>query len=128
MTALTAMVIDDSRAMRIMLARQLAGFGYEVDDAANGAQALEILAQGGIRDLVVVDWNMPEMNGLQFIEAIRADPRYACMRVLVVTSEAELGRMTSALSAGADEYLMKPFTRESLAGKLELIGLAAASS
>lgn len=124
----TALVVDDSRAMRIMLSRQLIELGYTVDGAANGLEALALLASGGPRNLAVVDWNMPELNGLQFIEAVRADPRYAGMRLLVVTSEAELARMASALAAGADEYLMKPFARESLAGKLELIGLAAPSS
>lgn len=126
--ALTAMVIDDSRAMRIMLGRQLQELGYRVDDAPDGRQALDLLAGSNRRDLVVVDWNMPEMNGLQFILAVRADPRFSGVRLLVVTSESEMTQMTSALAAGADEYLMKPFTRESLAGKLELLGLAAAAT
>lgn len=124
MEPLTAMVIDDSRAMRIMLGRQLQELGYRVDDAPDGRQALGLLADGSGRHLIVVDWNMPEMNGLEFITALRADPRHGTVRLLVVTSESEMTQMTSALAAGADEYLMKPFTRDSLADKLALLGLA----
>lgn len=125
---LTAMVIDDSRAMRIMLTRHLAGFGYSVEGAADGREAMARLSDGRCRHLAVVDWNMPEMNGLQFIEAVRADARFADMRLLVVTSETEMAQMVSALKAGADEYLMKPFTPESLADKLQLLGLGNAGS
>jgi len=71
-----------------------------------------------------VDWNMPEMDGLAFVRAVRAEPRYAGLRLMMVTTENELPRLTSALEAGADEYVMKPFTREVIREKLGLLGVA----
>lgn len=125
MSAPTALVIDDSRAMRMVIGGFLRDLGYIVDEAGQGQEALSLLSRGEPRDIVLVDWNMPVMNGLEFIKAVRSDPRYADTRLLVITSETEVGQMVNALSAGADEYLMKPFTDESLCSKLELLGLLA---
>lgn len=121
--ALKALVIDDSRAMRMVLADLLRGQGFAVDEAGQGEEALALLGQRGACDLALVDWNMPVMNGLEFIRSVRADNRFSGMRLLVITSETEVGQMVNALEAGADEYLMKPFTQESLASKLEMLGL-----
>ena len=73
--------------------------------------------------LALVDWNMPEMSGIELVEAVRADPSFASLRIVMVTTETELSQVTKALEAGADEYLMKPFTRDDVVGKLELLGL-----
>jgi two-component system chemotaxis response regulator CheY len=116
-----AMVVDDSRAVRMILSKNLAELGYQVSAAADGAEALSLL-----RDeiaLVLVDWNMPRMNGLEFVERVRADPRYASVKVMMVTTETEVDQMVRALAAGADEYVMKPFTKEILADKLRVLGL-----
>ena len=119
-----ALVIDDSKSMRLILGRILKAVGFEVREACHGRDALTQLAQHGPVDLALVDWNMPEMNGLEFIQAVRADGAYGAMKVLMVTTEAELTRVEAAIAAGADEYVMKPFTQEILQDKLSMIGLA----
>ncbi len=116
-----AMVVDDSRAVRMVISRDLAELGYEVCAAADGAEALALLRDG--ISLVLVDWNMPRMNGLEFVERLRADPRYASVKVMMVTTETEVEQMLKALAAGADEYVMKPFTKEILVDKLRMLGL-----
>lgn len=118
-----ALLIDDSRAMRMLLGSQVRALGFEVLEAGDGSQALATLRDAGDIEVALVDWNMPVMNGLEFIRAVRAlaDFRHLC--VIVITSETELSQMQAALDAGADEYLMKPFTRDSLGSKLELLGV-----
>lgn len=119
-----ALVIDDSRAMRLLIGDTLRHIGFDVDEAEDGSAAIFRLDDGVRRDVALVDWNMPVMNGLDFIRVVRADPRFSNMRLLVITSETEAGQVVNALAAGADEYLMKPFTRETLISKLEMLGLA----
>jgi two-component system, chemotaxis family, chemotaxis protein CheY len=116
------LVIDDSRAIRAVLRRMLVEMGFEVVEAGNGREALGVLA-GERPDLCLVDWNMPEMDGLSFVEAVRADATYAEMPLLMVTTESEMERVIEALTAGANEYLMKPFTKDALEAKLELLGV-----
>jgi two-component system chemotaxis response regulator CheY len=72
---------------------------------------------------VLVDWNMPEMNGLELVKAIRREDRFRNMAVVMVTTETEPEQMLRALTAGADEYLMKPFQKEGLVDKLRLVGV-----
>lgn len=117
-----ALVVDDSRAIRRIIGRTLDGLGFAVTEAVDGLDGLVRLAESDAQ-VVLVDWNMPEMGGLEFIRAVRADPDRAEVRLVVVTSEAELGHMVEALEAGADEYLMKPFTPAALSDKLALLGL-----
>ncbi len=121
-----AMVVDDSRAMRLILRKTLDELGYEVSQAANGREALELLE----RDpepvgLVLVDWNMPEMNGIELVRRMRAHPRFTSVRLVMVTTETQTEQMVEALEAGADEYIMKPFTSEVIVEKLRMLGLAA---
>ena len=116
------LVIDDSRAIRAVLRRMLVEMGFEVIEAGNGREALTTLA-GERPDLCLVDWNMPEMDGLAFVEAVRADASFAEMPLLMVTTESEMERVIEALTAGANEYLMKPFTKDALEAKLELLGV-----
>jgi two-component system chemotaxis response regulator CheY len=118
-----ALVIDDSRAIRLILGRTLRDLGFEVAEAGNGHEGLAQLDAGLVPDLFLVDWNMPEMSGIEFVTAVREPPYASSARVLMVTTETEIPQMVRALEAGADEYLMKPFTRESLVEKLELLGL-----
>jgi two-component system chemotaxis response regulator CheY len=73
--------------------------------------------------VILVDWNMPEMNGLDFVKTIRADPRYSEVPLMMVTTETEIEQMYRALEAGANEYVMKPFTDEVIADKLRLLGV-----
>ena len=120
----TALVIDDSRAMRMILGRMLNRFGYEVCSAANGREALNMI-DGQSLDLsvILVDWYMPEMNGLEFVKAIRSDPRLGDVPLLMVFTDSEIDQIHPALAAGADEYVLKPFTDRAIAEKLRLLGV-----
>ena len=118
-----ALVIDDSRAMRRIVTGILTGLGYEVRDAGHGREGLDVLDEGWIPDLVCVDWNMPVMDGLQFVSAVRSNPAYRSMTIMMVTSESEHTQIVRALAAGAHEYVIKPFTADAIRDKLALLGL-----
>ena len=118
-----ALVVDDSRAMRKIIAGALRKLGYETTEAADGAQALVALQNGPLPDLATVDWNMPVMDGLTFVTQVRANREYRALTLMMVTTEAEHGQIVRALAAGAHEYLIKPFTVEALEEKLALLGL-----
>jgi two-component system chemotaxis response regulator CheY len=121
-----AIVIDDSSAMRMILCRIVTKLGFEVDEAVDGRDALDKLnAAEQVPDVALIDWNMPEMNGLEFIQAVRSDPRYSRLTLLMVTTESEQSQIVRALAAGAHEYLIKPFTPDAVAEKLEILGLTA---
>ena len=118
-----AMVVDDSRAMRMILRRSLERFGFEVAQAGNGKEALEQLHAGNSSvSLFLVDWNMPEMNGLEFVKNLRAEPQFDAVPVMMVTTETEAEQISTALEAGANEYVIKPFTDETIEDKLRLLG------
>ncbi len=118
-----ALVIDDSRAMRRIVSSILTGFGYEVRDAGHGGEALDVLNEGWVPDLATIDWNMPVMDGLQFVSAVRANPAWRALTLMMVTSESEQGQIVRALAAGAHEYVIKPFTADALRDKLALLGM-----
>ena len=118
-----AMVIDDSKAIRRIIGKILKDLGFEVFEAGHGKEALDKLGEIGVLDLALVDWNMPEMNGYELLCTIRADAKYNDLCVMMVTTESEISQMAKALEAGANEYLMKPFTKEMIAEKLEILGL-----
>ena len=118
-----ALVIDDSKAMRSILKRILKDLGFEVFEAANGQEGLERLAKVGAPDLALVDWNMPEMNGLEFVRAVRSDPAYNNLRLMMVTTETEPECVAAALEAGANEYIMKPFPKDAFIEKLTMLGI-----
>ena len=119
-----ALIVDDSRAMRTILRGTLRAQGFEVFEAGDGRQALDELKRVGSLDLALVDWNMPVMNGYDLICAVRSQRQYDRMSIMMVTTESEASQMQRALSAGANEYVMKPFTPEVLKEKLLLLGLA----
>ena len=119
-----ALVIDDSKAMRCLLGRMLQGFGFVVLEAGNGREGLERLKENGTIDLALVDWNMPEMNGLDFIRRVRAEQSYDGVLLMMVTTETEKENVVRALVAGANEYVMKPFTQEVILEKLQIFGMA----
>ncbi|AXC12890.1 Chemotaxis regulator - transmits chemoreceptor signals to flagelllar motor components CheY [Acidisarcina polymorpha] len=116
------LIVDDSRAMRCILAKIIAGLGFEVLQAGDGLQALAILGHehSQVR-LVLSDWNMPTMDGLAFVKAVRADQRFAALPIVMVTTETHIEQMIVALSAGANEYIMKPFTTEMVEDKLRML-------
>lgn len=116
------LVVDDSRAIRSMLRRMLTGLGFEVVEAGNGAEALAALDAADPRfDLVLVDWNMPVMDGLTFVKEMRRDKRFANVVVLMVSSESDPEKVARALMKGADDYVIKPLTADVLTAKLEML-------
>lgn len=118
-----ALVVDDSRTIRQILVRTLRQLGFEdIREAATGLEALRSLEETPGVSLVLVDWNMPEMNGLDLVKALRSRPELAQIKIVMVTTETELEQMVRALEAGANEYVMKPFTREIIEDKLRLVG------
>ncbi len=124
-----ALVVDDSRTIRIIVGRTLKELGYEVCEAGNGKEALKVMeAEKAAVNLVLADWNMPEMNGLELLKQLRLDPELGSLKILMVTTENELDHMVSALAAGANEYVMKPFTKDILREKLELVGILPVAS
>jgi len=119
-----ALVVDDSKAIRMILGRTLREAGYEVREAANGREALAVIeAEKNSFSLVLADWNMPEMNGYELLKELRRKPELSSLMVVMVTTETEVQHMASALEAGANEYVMKPFTKDILLEKLELVGV-----
>jgi two-component system chemotaxis response regulator CheY len=120
-----AIIVDDSRSIRMMLRRALARRGFEVLEAADGREALGMLGRLGGVDLALVDWHMPEMDGYELVCALRKDARMDRMAIMMVTTETDIAQVQRALAAGANEYLMKPFTDEAFVDKLTLLGFGA---
>jgi len=118
------LVVDDSSTTRLIIGRILREAGLDVLEAGDGRQALERLQDAPDVRLLLVDWNMPVMDGLELVKAVRADRVYDGVRIMMVTTETEQDQVVRALEAGADEYLMKPFTKEVLAAKLSLLDVA----
>lgn len=124
MSDVRALVIDDSRVMRTVLARQLTALGYDVLQAGDGQEALEVLAREPEPPaLATVDWNMPVMDGLTFVQTVRREPRWRGITLMMVTTESEHAQIVRALAAGAHDYLIKPFLPEAFVEKLDLLGL-----
>lgn len=118
-----ALVIDDSRVARMALSRILVELGFEIEEAENGEQAISVLNSHGPFDVAMVDWNMPVMNGYEFVQKVRTNSQYSSMQLVMVTTENESGQVLKALTAGANEYVMKPFTDEMIVEKIEMLGL-----
>ena len=107
-----ALVVDDSKTIRMIIRRILIELGYEVREAGNGVEALQVLdAERADVKFVLADWNMPEMNGLELVSGLRQNAGLYSLKVIMVTTETEMSQMASALEAGANEYVMKPFTQ-----------------
>ena len=125
MSPKTCLIVDDSRIIRKVARRMLEAQGFEVDEAADGAEALAWCATA-TPDLIVLDWNMPVMDGLTFLKRLRAQPGGNASKVLFCSIETEASRIDEALAAGADDYVMKPFDGDILASKVAEIGLGQA--
>jgi two-component system chemotaxis response regulator CheY len=120
-----ALIVDDSRFIRQHLRQQLERIGMTCEEATDGQHALQVLRGSAAFDFMLVDVNMPLMNGLECVKALREAGLHPPMKVMMVTTEADNSFICSALEYGADEFLMKPFTPESLREKLVMLGLAA---
>ncbi len=118
-----AMVVDDSKAMRKILARILVEVGFDVVEAGDGVEALDVLRSDSDIALALVDINMPRMNGIELVRAVRDNLIWEELRLLMVTSETEATSVSAALEAGADEYATKPFDSMVILEKLRMMGL-----
>jgi two-component system chemotaxis response regulator CheY len=117
------MVVDDSKAMRKILARILVEVGFDVVEAGDGVEALDVLRSDSDIALALVDINMPRMNGIELVRAVRDNLIWEELRLLMVTSETEATSVSAALEAGADEYATKPFDSMVILEKLRMMGL-----
>lgn len=118
-----ALVIDDSRTMRLIVAHTLEELGFSTVQAGDGQEALDVLESGEQVDLACIDWNMPVMDGLTFVTKVRSRQDWRSITLMMVTTESEHGQIVRALAAGAHEYLIKPFTPDAIRDKLDLLGL-----
>lgn len=117
------LIVDDSRVIRGIARGILQGLGFETDEAEDGKQALAACVKR-MPDAVLLDWNMPVMNGIEFLRQLRAMPGGKEPKVFFCTTENDMNHITQALETGADEFIMKPFDAEILSSKLALQGLA----
>ncbi|HET6184259.1 MAG TPA: response regulator [Acetobacteraceae bacterium] len=117
------LVVDDSRTVRRIARRILEDGGFTVDERENGAAALEA-CRAALPDVVLLDWNMPEMSGIEFLRALRTEFGPDRPPVVFCTTETELAFIEAALAAGAQEYIMKPFDADILLGKMAAVGFA----
>lgn len=124
--AVRVLVVDDSKVVRFMLTKMLVELGFEVSEAPDGKAGLEVLQKGDSFDLMLVDIHMPEMDGFGFLEAVRAQPGHDGAKIMIVTSDTQMDQVSKSLQSGADEYIMKPFTKDALQEKLMLLGIPVA--
>ncbi len=118
----TCLIVDDSRVIRKVSRHILETLGFAVEEAENGKDGLEH-CDAQMPDVVLLDWNMPVMTGIEFITQLRQRPDGAKPKVVFCTTENDVAHIREAISAGADEYVMKPFDHETLQIKLQLVGL-----
>ena len=118
-----ALVVDDSKPSRSILARVLRDLRFECTEATNGLEALAALSTSPRPDLVTINWHMPVMDGIELLKRLRAAPAHRDLKLLMVSTENDRDRITAALAAGADDYLAKPFTASELRNVLERAAL-----
>ncbi|MEO9463765.1 MAG: response regulator [Marinomonas sp.] len=118
-----SLIIDDSRVIRKVSRHILEELGFEVREAENGQEGMDQCASA-MPDVILLDWNMPVMTGIDFIKALRAHPGGDAPKVVFCTTENDVAHIREAIDAGADEYVMKPFDHETLQMKLQLVGFS----
>ena len=122
----SCLIVDDSKVVRKLERRIMEDLGFTVSEAEDGQKAIEhcLENQATMPDMILLDWHMPVMNGLEFIKALRTMPNGDVPKVIFCTTESEMTNIMQALEFGANEYIMKPFDGEIVKGKLEQIGMA----
>lgn len=119
----TCLIVDDSRVIRKVARQIFEAMGYACVEAENGQVALDA-CKASLPEFILLDWNMPVMNGMEFLRSLRQLPSGDQPSVVFCTTENDLGHIQEALGAGANEYIMKPFDADIIRGKLEQLGLA----
>ncbi|HET8612436.1 MAG TPA: response regulator [Sphingomonas sp.] len=119
----TCLVVDDSKVIRKVARHILETLDFSVDEAGDGQEALE-RCRADIPDVVLLDWNMPVMSGIEFLRALGQEGLSQKPKVIFCTTENGIAHIRAAIDAGADEYVMKPFDRETLESKFQLVGVA----
>jgi len=119
----TCLVVDDSKVIRKVARHILETLGFQVSEAADGREALDS-CRAAMPDVILLDWNMPVMSGMDFLRALRETTLAARPKVVFCTTENGMAHIRAAIEAGADEYVMKPFDRDTLESKLQIVGLA----
>jgi len=120
------LIVDDSKTMRLIIGRTLKELGHEIREAGNGREAITALKAETGWGLVMADWNMPEMNGLEMVIAVKAEEVFKPLPIMMVTTETEMSNIQKAMDAGAAGFIMKPFKKEAIQEKIA--GLAAVAS
>lgn len=113
-----ALVVDDSPVMRMILRKMMLGLGVEVHETDDGLKALRHLEEGDLPDVLLLDWSMPVMDGYTVLQRIRERAEWNSLRIVMVTGEEQTTSIDKAMAAGADAYLVKPFTVDVLKEKL----------
>ena len=120
----TCLVVDDSKLIRKVARHILETLDFTVEEAEDGRAALDHCTGSGMPDVVLLDWNMPVMSGMEFLRALRRVEGGDAPKVVFCTTENDIAHIRAAIEAGADEYVMKPFDRETLHSKLQIVGAA----
>lgn len=116
------LVVDDSSTMRRIIKNTLQRLGYEdIFEAENGVEAWDILDKNSDMGVLITDWNMPEMNGLELVKKTRADSRFVDIPIIMITTEGGKVEVITAIKAGVNNYIVKPFTPQVLKEKLEVV-------
>jgi len=119
----TCLVVDDSKVIRKVARHILETLEFNVEEAGDGREALA-QCQVNMPDVVLLDWNMPVMSGMEFLTQLRGADHTKQPKVVFCTTENDMAHIRAAIEAGADEYVMKPFDRETLHSKLQIVGVA----
>jgi two-component system, chemotaxis family, chemotaxis protein CheY len=117
------LVVDDSKVIRKVARHILETLNFSVDEAEDGREALD-RCQASMPDVILLDWNMPVMSGMEFLKSLRQSENGGDPKVVFCTTENDAAHIRAAIEAGADEYVMKPFDRETLQSKLQIVGVA----
>jgi two-component system chemotaxis response regulator CheY len=120
------LIVDDSKAMRTFLQHLATELSFKTEEAEDGRDGLNQLINNDPRepfDVALVDWEMPNMNGLELVELVRRNKNFNSVKMMMVTTLNTMERVSAALEAGADDFLMKPVTKESLEEKLQILGI-----